>query len=175
MLNYYIKVSRPKGKHARLYINVLWKDDRDLEKPRLRKRKLSGYIVDKNGKYRHYIPKYLEVKRPSKELRDRFDKADYDAKAMRIRAKMNKLIEDMKTEMGDESKKIEAMVKYYAKNTGNLQMIGKQHRGKWKLIPHARDMHGITREEAAVFETKLNDELKRIGFFGAENEQKQGQ
>ena len=173
-LNYYIKVSRPKGRNARLYINVMWKDDRDLEKPKLRKRKLSGYIVDKKGKYRHYIPKYLEVRKPNKELREMFDKADYDAKAVRIRQKMNKLIEDMKAEIGDESKKIEAMVEYYTKHTDNLQMIGKQSRGKWKLQPNARDMHGITKEEASMFEGKLNEKLKKMGFFGeADGQEKQ--
>jgi len=57
-MNFYVKAVRPRGKAARLYIFKMWKDDTDLEKPKLRKRKIMGYIVLPSGKYQKYIPKY---------------------------------------------------------------------------------------------------------------------
>jgi hypothetical protein len=167
-LNYYITVRRPKGQKARLYINVLWKDDRDLEKPKLRRRKLSGYIIYPNGKRRRYIPKYLELRKPDKDLCERFEKADYEAKAMIIRQKLNKLIEEMKTEAGVMNQRIDGMVKWYLERPDELSSIGKRHKGNWKLKPEFRAMVGISVEEAEKFEEILNKEMVKKGMVEVE-------
>lgn len=158
-LNYYITVRRPKGMRARLYINVLWKDDRDLEKPKLRRRKLSGYILYPDGRRRRYIPKYLELKKPAKDLCERFEKADYEAKAMIIRQKLQRLIEEMKTEAGVVNQRIDTMVKWYMDRPDELGSIGKRYKGKWRLKPDFKEMVGITTEEAVRFEEILDKSM----------------
>ena len=162
-LNYYCIVRRPKNAYARLYINVLWKDDRDLEKPKLRKRKLSGYLLYPNGKYKRYVPQYLELKRPSKEVREIFEKEDYEAKAHIIRNKLNRLLQEMKQDIGEQSNKVTAMVEWYIKNDQNLNLIGRRVRNKLKLSEDFKQMHDLTKEEAIDFEKKLNVELGKRG------------
>jgi len=173
-INYYIKASRPKGRSTRLYFNVIWYDDRDLEKPKIRKRKLSGYLVYPDGRYRRFVPKYLEVSKPSKEAIERFEKSDYEAKAGIIRKKLNKLIKEMQLDISDakENKKIDSMVNWYMKNQENIFTIGKRYKGAWKLTPEAKQMHDLDDREAKQFEEKLNDRLKQTGALiedGKEN------
>lgn len=164
-LNYYMIVRRPKGKKARLYINVLWKDDRDLEKPKLRKRKLSGYLVGPDGRYRRYVPQYLEMNLPPREICEEFDRLDTEAKAAIIRRKLDRLIEEMKADVGEQNEKVEKMLEYYAKNVENLHLVGRQLRGKWRLHPDARKMHDLTEPEAEKFERLINERLQKKGLI----------
>lgn len=169
-LNYYIKVRRPIGKKARMYIYVMWKDDTDLEKPKLKKRKLTGYLVYPNGLYRKYTPQYLELRKPKKENVDKFETNDAEAKAKIIRHKINKLVKEMSADMDLESEKIGLMVDHYIKNPENLQSIGKQYRDKWKLKPTVRKMYELSQDEAKEFENKLNDALKKRGVISSEED-----
>jgi len=164
-LNYYMIVRRPKGKKARLYINVLWKDDRDLEKPKLRKRKLSGYLVYPNGKYRRFVPQYLELSQPDKELVEIFENQDREAKVSIIRRKIDKLIKEMTIDMDLKNTKLNSMVDYYSTNTENLSLIGKQYKNKWRIKPDIRKMHDLTKKEAQDFEIQLNKKLKEKGII----------
>lgn len=159
-LNYYMIVRRPKGKKARLYINILWKDDRDLEKPKLRKRKLSGYLVYPDGTYRRFVPQYLELSKPPKEIIDIFEKQDREAKESIIKRKIDKLIKEMKADMEYGNGKVNAMVDHYSKNIDSLSVIGKQFRGQWKVHARIRSMHDLSVDEARSFEKKLNERLK---------------
>lgn len=164
-LNYYCIVRRPKGKRARLYINVLWKDDRDLEKPKLRKRKLSGYIVDKKGRYKRFVPQYLEMKKPSKEICELFDKLDTEAKSGIIKTKLARLMEEMQSEVGAESVKVEAMVNWYMKNPENLHTIGRRRKGKYIVKGEVQEMHGLSKDETVKFQNLLNKRLKEKGMI----------
>lgn len=169
-LNFYCVVRRPKGKHARLYINVLWKDDKDLEKPKLRKRKLQGYLLMPNGSRRRFMPEYLELKQPKKEIVEAFETADREAKTLIIRSKLNKLVSEMKQELGEESTKINSMVEFYTTHQESLQLIGKQYKKGWRLRPEVRSMHDLDPNEVKVFESKLNDKLEKLGFFKEKQE-----
>lgn len=169
-LNYYITITRPIGKKARLSISVMWKDDRDLEKPKLRKRKIRGYIIDPKGRRKLFIPKYLELTVPPKEVTEVFEKRDFEAKAMVIRRKMDKLISNLKTELELDNTKIKTMVEWYFKNQNNLSMIGRRVRKKWKLKPEARAMHDLSDTEALQFEEMINERLKQEGSFNEDIE-----
>jgi len=162
-ITYYCKVRRPKGKPARLYINTLWKDDRDLDKPKLRKRKLSGYLISPEGKYRRYVPEYLEMSRPSKEIIEMFEQRDRESKQKIIKAKIDKLIKEISADIGTENKKLEIMTNYYTSHQENINRIGRMYRGKWRLRPEAREMHDLTISESKEFEKKLNEALKKDG------------
>lgn len=173
-LNFYCTVSRPKGKKARLYINVLWKDDRDLERPKLRKRKLSGYLVYPNGRYQRFVPQYLELSKPAKETTDLFERLDRESKSGIIRKKLDRLIDEMKTEMGMESEKVEAMVSYYKKHPDQITTIGKRYRGKWKMTKESREMHDLSRGEVERFERLIREHFEEEGALrpGEEREDK---
>jgi predicted RNA-binding protein Jag len=164
-LNYYIIVRRPLGKKPQLFISVMWKDDRDLEKPKLRKRRIRGYIIDKKGRYRIYEPKYLELGRPDKEIIEMFDRRDFESKAKIIRKKIEKLIADMKVDMEVTNKKVTAMVEWYMKNQEQLNLIGKRVRGKWKVKPEVKVIHELNDMEAREFQDKLNESMKEKGMI----------
>lgn len=164
-LNYYVTVHRPIGSKARLSINIMWKDDSDLERPKLRKRPIKGYLRYPNGKYRVFQPTYLELSKPSKDITEIFEKKDFEAKAKVIRRKVEQLINDMSQDLHLESKKVDAMVEWYMKNQDNLNLIGKRYRGKWKVRAEVKLMHDLTDTEVIEFQDKLNKKMKERGMI----------
>lgn len=164
-LNYYITVRRPIGQKARLFISVLWKDDRDLERPRLRKRRIRGYLVDKNGRRRIYQPEFLELTKPEKEIRELFEKKDFEAKASIIRNKIEKLIQEMKVDLDIQNKKVEVMANWYIEHQENLNLIGRRIRKKWRVKPEVKLMHDLTDQEVKDFQDKINERMKERGMI----------
>lgn len=164
-LNFYFTVKRPKTKRARLYMSVIWKDDRDLEKPKLRKRKLSGYLVYPDGVYRRYVPKYFELSRPRKEVREHFQKKDLESKRGIIKKKLDRLIKEMSIDLEDGNDKITAMVKFYSENTESLRLIGRRQGKKWRFHPQVKDMHDLNDMEYKEFGKQLNAVLKEKGVI----------
>lgn len=166
-INFYMKVRRPRDyKPAQLKIYKMWKDDRDLEKPKLRKRKVKGYlkIMNKDGSvknWKKYAPNYFEINKPSKEVRTKFENRDFAAKSQIIRKKLDKLVKEMEDEITDGDSKIETMVKFYTNNPRMLNNIGKRKRRKWKIKDEVREMHGLTRSEKKQFEQRLKEELEK--------------
>lgn len=169
-LNYYMKVQRPLGKKARLYINVLWKDDRDLEKPKLRKRRLSGYLVYPDGHYQRFVPKYLELSMPRDELVKRFDELDTAAKSITIKGKIERLMSEMQAEVGTKNNKIGAMVEWYSQSPDRLADCGKRFKNQWKIKPEMKELHNLTEQEVRTFETSLNKRIKEKGFIQQETQ-----
>lgn len=167
-LHYYCKVSRAVKGRARLYFYVLWKDDSDLEKPKLRKRKLSGYLVSPTGVHRRFVPQYFEMKLPDKEIRQRFNQLDYDSKVNIIKQKTEKLIQELKKDMDTGSKKVERMLNWYIEHTENISYIAKRTKKGWRLLSSFQDMHELTKVEAQKFQHMLNKKLKEKGMI--ENE-----
>jgi hypothetical protein len=158
-LRYYATVRRPLGKKARLYINVMWKDDRDLENPKLRKRRLQGYLVYPNGRHRRFIPEYFEIEKPDAEIVRIMEKADKEAKGTIIRRKLEALNKEMEAEIGIDNK-IPKLVDFYADRPELLQSIGRRHRGKWLTKNDFRQMHDLKREEIKRFEELISERVK---------------
>lgn len=163
-LNYYIKVQRNPRQNARLFINVLWKDDRDLEKPKLRKRRLRGWLIYPDGRKRLFMPKYLELGMPPRDLTEQFDKDDYEAKAKIIHRKLEKLIKEMEIEAGLEDYRVNALVEWLVKpeNYTALNQIGRRVRKKWRINPEAKLMYNITEMEAQSIEDLLPKKMREL-------------
>lgn len=167
-LNYYCKVYRPLGKHPRLFIYKMWKDDRDLEKPKLKKRRIRGVLVYPSGKRRVFIPEFFEMLYPEKEVIEEFEKQEYESKGRIIKNKMNKLIKKMELEVGDENPKVEAMVDFYTQNQENLKLIGRQGKRGFKLNPEFTKMHDLGDDETKEFKRKIVEKLKKMGIAETE-------
>jgi len=169
-ITYYCKIYRPLGKKARLMIYKMWKDDRDLEKPRLKKYKISGFLVYPNGRYRRFTPDYLEIQKPDKDIRDAFEQKDYEAKATIIKRKINKLIKDMEKKANlDDSGKISTMVEWYASHQESLSFIGRRGKKGFKLKPGFTKMHDLNQQEVKDFKVGLEKALKDKGLIESEN------
>lgn len=161
-LNYYIESRRPirPGGRPRLRIYKLWKDTRDLEKPKLRKRKISGYLVYPSGKRRKWTPRYIEVKLPRPANRKKFDELDIASKKKIIKNKMAQLMSKLDKEYGTENKKIEKMVDFYVTNPDNLKLIGTFKRKKFIVKQDVRSMHDLNKAELETFQEKLLIKMK---------------
>jgi len=161
-LNYYIKVFRPMsyGAKARLFIYVCWKDDYDIEKPRLRKRGLSGYIVYPSGKYRRYTPEYLEVQMPDKDIVKQFEKLDRESKVHITEMKLNKLIIEIEKDAGIMKDKITPLVQYYVNHPELLINIAKEKKGKYMIEKKFLEAHSLEDKDIVIFQEKLNQKLK---------------
>jgi len=158
-INFYVRTVRPSSQKARLYFFRLWKDDRDLDNPVLRKRRLQGYVVTPTKTYR-FIPSYIQVKMPEKEICDAFDEKDYKAKSEIIKRKLNKLLQIMEQDIEKPSEKIKTMVKFYTEEYERLDYIGRRVRGKLKLSPKFKEMHGLTDIEVKMFRKELDARLE---------------
>lgn len=165
-LTYYLKVHRPIGQNVQLSIERLWKDDRDLQNPQLRKKRIWGYLKYPSGKYRKFYPGTISIARAPKEIVDTFESADTAAKGEILKRKMDKLISEMQVDVGQESNKIQSMVDWYTKTPERLSNIGKKNlRGNWKIHKEVQDMHDINKTELKQFEKLLNIKLIEKGYL----------
>lgn len=164
-INYYMKISRPIGMKSRLYWYIFYKDDRDPDKPKLRKRKLSGTLIYPNGRHKRFKPKYIELSMPSHEVVKIFEEKDREAKTDIINRKIDKLIKEMEQELGTKDIKIDHMVKFYTDNLDSLRLIGKRRKKSWAILPEFKKMHDLTPTEAKDFQNKLNEKLKNMGVI----------
>jgi len=169
-LNYYIKVSRPTVRYAnsKLHWYVIYKDDYDIEKPRLRTRRLAGRIKDQDGNVRLLIPSYIELLKPEKDICERIDDLDFSAKKKVLKRKLDKLLDEIRKDIGEGNNRVDAMVEHYSKNLENIHQIGKVTKKGFKTTPKTRELHAITKEDADIFEKRLYQVLKDKGVI--ENE-----
>jgi len=167
-LTYYIKASRPIGKKTRLYVSILWKDDRDLQKPALRKRKLYGYLVYPDGRHRAISPKYLELDLPPKDIAQAFDRLDTESKTKLIQRKLNKLIKEMKQDLDADNAKLKAMVDFHIKHPDQLQHIGKRYKKGFKVNKDFVQRYDLTDNEKYEFQELLTEALEKKGVIQSE-------
>lgn len=161
-LTYYITCYRHmSGGHAAIRIYRMWKDDRDLENPKLRKRLVRGIVKYPNGTKRVYVPKMIYFKKPDRDLQEILDHNDLEAKKKIIQGRLERLMKEMQLELDIGNPKLDAMVKYYSDNPESLRLIGKKHYNKWKLLPEVVQMHDLTKEEFKEFQKMLDVELQR--------------
>lgn len=172
-LNHYLKVKRYTHENfSRIEWEVMYKDDRDLERPKIMKRRLNGYLIYPDGTYRKFRPAYIKVRLPRKEVVKLFEEQDKESKSVIIRSKLTKLIADMREEAGLENTKIIAMLNYYTEDLARLSAIGRRGaKGKWKLKKEVKEMHEISEVEFKQFERLLNERLNSMNVLGDPNEQ----
>jgi hypothetical protein len=166
-LNYYIKSYRSLATgRVRFTIYHLYKDDSDLERPRLRKYKIWGYLVYPDGRRIKFYPQHIYLSRPSKEVTDEFDKQDYESKHYVLERKINKLIYELKLELETSDTKVKAIVDYYTKNPELILLIGKRNRkNEFVVKPEIKTMHSLNNVEFDSFKKFLNEKLKSIGMM----------
>lgn len=159
-LNDYITVRRANqsGAKASITWEVIYKDDKDLESPKLKKRRLRGYLVYPNGRYVSYSPTSFEIPKPSQDLAELFKKLDMEAKQELIQPKMSKLMTELKKEYGTNNSKIDNIVRHYTKDVNLLMQVGKRNRiGNWKIKKEFAELHDLD----AMEQKRLSDQIKK--------------
>jgi len=166
-LTHYITFSRPLKGNSRMRIEIVWNDEKDLEKPRLRKRAVSGFIVDEadNNSYQRFTPSYFEMTPPSKYLIDLFDRLDYEGKEIFLKSKLDKLMSSIKADLGNVSDRVNVLVDWYKESPDLVSSVARRGKRGWKLNQNFRKLHDLTIAEERLFQKKLNDSFKDGGFI----------
>lgn len=167
-LTHYITFQRPLKGTSKMRIELIWNDERDIEKPKLKKRRITGFLVYPDGSYRRFTPSYFEVQSPSPEINEIFEKLDFEGKSQIIKHKLSKLLTSIKADIGITGQKIDLMVDYYAKDIDLVSSIAKRSKRGWRLNKNVRKMYDLTASEERLFEKKLSDKLKEQGVLSEE-------
>jgi predicted transcriptional regulator len=118
------------------------------------------------------MPKYIEVPMPKKELAERFDKMDFEAKSAILKGKLERLISEIQRDLGVQNNKVIEMVSYYTKDADSLAKIGKKTKRGWKVNKQIKTIHNMTEGEVELFEKLLNEKLTEKNFLANVEEKK---
>ncbi|MEE9364828.1 MAG: hypothetical protein V3U92_19680 [Cellulophaga sp.] len=162
-LTYYMTASRPLGKRTRVKIWRLWMDDRDIENPRLRKRRLKGYII-KDGKRIPFTPKYFEVEMPSKKIMKEYNETNTKAKGDIIKRKLDAILQEIKEDLGEPLERVTTIANYYVNNPESIHLVMRRYRNKLKAKTEVKKLHGFTVKESKEFEKILMEKLEKKGM-----------
>jgi len=165
-VQYYFKCARPLNSNVNLYPFRLWKDDRDIDNPRLRKRTLRGYYVKDNRKI-PLRPKKFKITMPPKDIAAAYDKINKERKGKIIRRKLEDLVNKMERELGVTQNKAVKLAEHYMNNPDARVGIVEK---KWKhiqLVDGFKDLHGLNTIEVKDFKDIMKEKLGEL-----EDEQK---
>lgn len=140
-------------------------DERDPEKPKMRTRKLKGflgYVIDgklKNKKL--FYPDRIYIGLPTKDIVKEFEEKDLSAKLDIIERDLDKVMEKLKKKHGvEETGKVETMADYYLQNNDKLSQIGKYFRKKFRIKESFRKMHDLTDHQENEFIKIVEKKIK---------------
>lgn len=132
-IDYYIKVTRDdEGGHAKIY--EFWVDDRDLDRPKTKKRIVSGMIEDQQGNVQPYQLNQITFGKVRKEVWNVYNAIMYEAKDKLIEAEFENL--DRYLQDKYSNKEVERVIKiaeYLQQNPDQINEYGTFKHKKWKL------------------------------------------
>lgn len=164
--NFYGKCSRPQGQKTKLLLYRMWKDDKDVENPKLRKRTIRGVLKKEDGFNEKLYP-IFRFNKPRPEIVELYEKLNYEAKSKIINSKMNNLLRRLKADLGEPMLRVNALVDFYVNKPEALHLILERKRGKMRLKKDFSRMQELTKEETAEFKKRLFDKLVERGIvFG---------
>lgn len=169
-LTFYAKSIRPLGQKPHLYLYRTWKDDYDLENPKLRRRRVFGY-VKKGGRRIKFYPSF-RLNKPSKEVIEIYEKLNYNAKTKIIKMKLNAILKRLGSEVKAPYAKLDAIIDFYVKKPDTLNLILEKRRGKSRLKKDVAAMHELNQDEIKEFEIRLFEKMKKGGLIYGDKENK---
>jgi hypothetical protein len=161
-ITYYGTCTRPIDKPSSMKLFKVWIDDYDLEKPKLRKRRIVGYIV-KNGRYIRVKPTF-RFHIPRKEIVDLYEDLNYESKGKIINRKIEMLLKSLDSEMKTANDKLEAMAVFYVEHPEMQKFVVEQRKGKLRVNKNFRKMHDLTEAESKEFEKILLNKFAEKGI-----------
>lgn len=156
-IDYWLIFSRRKRNPAQLTPYVLWMDENNPDKPKLRKRRIVG-IIRENGVNRLYKPKFTFERRTRPELLKKYSLLEAE-KGVVLNEKMDALLRridrENKVEQGDTQ--IVALYEHFKANPKQLRAWAEFKKGKWLLKKDMRVKLGLTTPELKLLQDKLMD------------------
>jgi len=158
-VNYYFKCARPLNMNVNLYPFKLWKDDRNLEAPRIRKRSIRGYYR-KDHKQIPFRLKKFTITMPPKDIADAYEKINKERKSSIIRRKLDSLVEQMEKELGMDTDRVGNLITFYMGDERKRKGIIEYTYHKVRLAKDFKELHGLTRNDIADFKRRIKPLLE---------------
>jgi len=169
-LTFYGKCARP-HRRVKLWLYKLWKDDRDIERPELRKRRIYGVV--KRGNRKATIKPTFNFSLPRKELVEPYEIMQRKQKGRLIRRKLEMLVKNLEKEFKGMYNKVDAMAKWYLEHPDQLKLIIERKGKKIKVKKDVKAMHELSGEECIELEKRISEKLIKRGLANDVVEKKQ--
>lgn len=166
-LDYYFEITRSPGVSPKVIPYVLYEDTTDVEKVKIKKRRLTAVIIYPDGSQRKVLP-IFRPKMPRKELYEKYQSFEVKSKEEEIFALLDELDKDIEKLSGDYSAKVKEFAQHLIDNPTELEKLGEFKRGKWKVNKSTMQKYNYTQNQfkmveelvAKKFEKKEADELE---------------
>lgn len=167
-ITYYGKCSRPLGQRPYLYLYKMWKDDRDIENPKLRKKRITG-IVNKGSRKIRLKPK-LRFKLPDKEIVNLYESLSYNAKILIVNSKLDAAFKSLDKDVQDIWAKVDVVASYFVDNPVALKLIVDKRGSKFRLKPDVAKMYDLNDNELKELESRINIKLVESGLSAGDKD-----
>lgn len=154
--DYIFECSRVIGKKAKVFPFVVYVDERNPNKPEIKKRRLYG-LIRRDGKpllkgYPIFVTNLCR-----KEVLDVYDTEQVPKKMRVLERIIKKFLDKMKLEFGsgDARKQLEEILKHFIENKEELKNWADYKRKKWKLKPDVALKMGLSSQDVDWIEDKL--------------------
>lgn len=165
-INFYGKCQRPLSGSTRFELERVWKNDYDLERPRLCKRPVAGMVRENHSQW--MFRPHFQVRLPDKEIVKHYEERSFESKSKILRKKIEKTLQVLEKEMGHEFDKVAELVKYYVhQHPEQIDLIRDSKYRKFRLRKTFADMHGLTHIEVEDFEKRFLEESEKKGLCAA--------
>jgi hypothetical protein len=176
-VQYYLNCLRPlDGDHVTAFISRLWKDERDLDNPKIRRRGLRGfYYVDTptHRQYTKFYPTSLSVTLPQLEVYKQYEKINYERKSEILQRKLETLLFTIEKEMGVKSTKVNSVINYFMEHMELMDLIEKRRsgvNGKIVMKKEFKDMFELSPTDVVDFQKALHLKLEATDLIKKEAE-----
>jgi hypothetical protein len=183
-IQYYMNCLRPLNeKHVNVFINRLWKDERDIDNPKIKKRRLRGYLYkgplqEKGVQYIKFVPTYMQVTLPQREVYKEYEKINFERKSEILTRKLDKLLSEIEKETGVKSTRVIEVVNYFVDHPELMDLIerriGGKGGGKCVMKTEFKNMFSLTPLEVKEFQIALYDRLKLTELVAKQDRMKEG-
>jgi hypothetical protein len=160
-VNFYMPVRRSYNKPAKAKLYKFYINERDLEKPKLQKQLVRGYIVN-NGQKEYIELTDIEFPKVRQCIWDIYKKDMIDSKSKLLEAEFDKLANALIDKNEDKhQERINNLTKFLWSNKYILSNFAKFSRKKWSLKNEFVDNFMVTDSEKKQIETQLKEKVNK--------------
>lgn len=162
-LDFQFKFERTAGESAYILPYVFWENDNDIEKIKLCRRRLIGFIKKDGEKVKSKLK--IRVKLASKELRDIYGPLVRARKIDLVNSKMEALTEKITRDFNKNNfDRINQLIEDCLKSPQEFHTYAEYSRKKWRLKEGVEEKLSLSVEQKKEFERRLR-ELHADGAF----------
>lgn len=165
-LSFYVECQRPLTGRTRVTFERVWKNTYDLQRPRLAKRPLIGWIKYEDGTMAKYMPKF-EALMPGRKIFNKYDEMSYKTKSKILRMRIEQTLRKM-AKQTDIFSKVDSILDFYMRNRDQISKIIDPRYKKLRLRKEFKKMHDLTDTEREEFQKRLVEEMKKEGLVSGE-------